>query len=71
MVFAERYRQRRYQEERQKGLEIGRQEGIEEERRAWEAWNERRLQAEANGEPFDEAPPSQRPTNSDSNGKNP
>ena len=66
MVFAERYRQRRFQEGRQEG----RQEGIEQERRAWEAWNERRMQAEANGEPFDEAPPSQRHSSSDSNGKN-
>ena len=55
MVFAELYRQRRFQE--------GRQEGIKEERRAWEAWNERRMQAEANCETFDEAPPSQRHTN--------
>lgn len=63
MIFAERYRQRRYQE--------GRQEGREEANQEWEAWNERRLQAEADGEPFDEPPPSQRQPNSDSNGKNP
>ena len=70
MIFAERYRQRRFKEGRQEGIEIGRLEGTDEERRAWEAWNERRLQAEANGEPFNEPPPSQRHSNPDSNGKN-
>ena len=43
---------------------------MEEAHQAWEAWNERRLQAEANGEPFNEPPPSQWQTNSTSNGKN-
>jgi hypothetical protein len=62
MIFAERYRQRRYKE--------GRQEGSKEAHQAWEAWNERRLQAEANDEPFNEPPPSQWQTNLDSNGKN-
>ncbi len=61
MVFAERYRQRRYQE----GLREGKQRAYEE----WEAWNERRLQAEANGEPFDEAPPSQLQSDSEPNGR--
>jgi hypothetical protein len=56
--------------DRKAGKGEGRQEGIEQERRAWEAWNQRRMQAEANGEPFDEAPPSQRHSSSDSNGKN-
>ena len=27
---------------------------------AWEAWNDRRMQAEQRGEPFDEPPPSAR-----------
>ena len=31
---------------------------VAEERREWEAWNERRLQAEQRGEPFDEPSPS-------------
>ena len=70
MIFAERYRQRRFREGRQEGIEIGRLEGTDQERRAWEAWNERRLQAEANGEPFNDPPPSQWQTNLDSNGKN-
>ena len=66
MIFAERYRQRRFRE----GSEEGRQVGREEAHQAWEAWNERRLQAEANDEPFNDPPPSQWHTNLDSNGKN-
>ena len=41
---------------RQEGLEKGR----EEERRLWAAWNQRRLEAEQNDEPFDEPPPGSR-----------
>ncbi len=67
MVFAARYRQRRFEEARQEGRKEGRQQVQQE----WEAWNQRRLQAKANGEPFDEAPPSQKQPNSDSNRKNP
>ena len=33
------------------------QEGREQMRSQWQAWNERRLSAEASGEPFDEPPP--------------
>lgn len=72
MIFAERYRQRRFEEGRQEGMQEGIREGLEEAHLAWSAWNERRLQAEANGEPFDEPPPSsQRQANADSHGKNP
>ena len=34
-----------------------RTEGRQQERRLWAAWNQRRLEAEQNGEPFDEPPP--------------
>ncbi|MYC29722.1 MAG: hypothetical protein F4X65_06500 [Chloroflexi bacterium] len=37
--------------------EEGRKEGTSEERERWEAWNRRRLEAEARGEPFNEPPP--------------
>ena len=37
-----------------------RAEGRAEERAAWEAWNQRRMDADSKGEPFDEAPPSLR-----------
>ena len=39
---------------RQEGLE----QGLKEAHAAWDAWWQRRLQAEANNEPFDEPPPS-------------
>ena len=41
----------------EEGLEMGREEGREESNRLWEAWYNRRLQAEARGEPFDEPRP--------------
>ena len=53
------------EEGREEGLEEGREEGLEEGREEahtlWEAWNRRRLEAEAKDEPFDEPPP--QPTN--------
>ena len=39
------------------GRAAGRAEAEAEVNAAWKAWNERRLAAEANGEPFDEPPP--------------
>ena len=42
---------------RQKALAIGRVEGRAELAAEVAAWNERRLAAEADGEPFDEPPP--------------
>ena len=46
---------------RVEGVAQGRVEGVaqgaERERRAWTAWNSRRVDAEANGLPFDEPPP--------------
>ena len=42
---------------REKGLAEGRAEGASTNQAAWVAWNDRRLTAEVNGEPFDEAPP--------------
>ena len=35
-------------------------EGRKQANAEWEAWLKRRLKAEANGEPFDEPPPSER-----------
>ena len=42
---------------RAEGVAQGMAEGAERERRAWMAWNSRRVDAEANGLPFDEPPP--------------
>jgi hypothetical protein len=57
----ERQRQR---EERQRQREERHrkwhEEGREEANAAWEAWNQRRLDAVADSQPFDEPPPSQR-----------
>ena len=49
------------QEGRQEGLQEGRQEGLQEgqsqTQAQWQAWNQRRLDAEANNQPFNEPPP--------------
>ena len=60
-VLAERYLRRRHAEGKEEGREEGRVEGrIEGEQRAnnrWADWNNRRMEAEAEGRPFDEPPP--------------
>ena len=43
---------------RAEGVAQGVGQGAERERRAWTEWNSRRMEAEANGLPFDEPPPS-------------
>ena len=57
MVFAALYRYEKRQEALAKGREEGREEGIAAANAAWRAWNDRRLEAEAKGEPFTEPPP--------------
>ena len=49
MVFAALYNHEKREE--------GREQGRAEANAAWRAWNDRRLAAEANGEPFTEPPP--------------
>jgi len=49
--------ERRTAEAREKGRDEGRAEGLAKGRAEWAAWNQRRLEAEANGRPFDEPPP--------------
>ena len=44
------------------GKAEGKTEGIVERDREWTAWNERRKDAAAKGQPFDEPPPSSTPT---------
>ena len=64
-MLAERYLRRRHAEGRKEGREEGwkegnaegKAEGKAEERRLWTEWNHRRLEAEAEGRPFDEPPP--------------
>ena len=53
MIFTlmlEKYRKEQYRQYK---------EGEARERDRWEAWNQRRLEAEANNQPFTEPPPSQ------------
>ena len=49
--------ERRMLESVERGRAEGVAQGAERERRAWTAWNSRRVDAEANGLPFDEPPP--------------
>ena len=61
MVFAAIFRQKTRKEGREEGREEGRKEGQaagrEEADAAWREWNRRRLQAMADGMPFDEPTP--------------
>ena len=52
MVFGWLYMEKKRQE--------GREEAIAERDALWDAWNRRRMEAEARGEPFTEPPPSAR-----------
>ena len=50
-------RQDARQEGREEGRQEGREEGREEERKKWMAWDNRRREAQARNELFDEPPP--------------
>ncbi len=54
-MLAERYLRR----QRLEGRKEGRQEGRQETQKMWEAWNQRRLDADRNGVLFEEPPPTQ------------
>ena len=56
MVFGWLYMEKNREEGREKGREQGRAEANAE----WDEWNRRRIEAEANGQPFTEPPPSAR-----------
>ncbi len=51
-------KERQRREGWEEGVEEGREEGRSESDVKWRAWNERRERAAADGEPFDEPPPS-------------
>ena len=61
VVFGEMLRKRRERRALAQGREEGRAEGEEtgeaRNQALWESWNQRRLEAEARGEPFTEPPP--------------
>ncbi len=65
MVFAAIFRQKTRQEGREQGFEEGQVVGRQETDAAWREWNQRRLQAMADGVLFDEPAPN--PPNGTSN----
>lgn len=61
MVIAEAFREKRRKDQERRAQEEraeGRAEGFAESHTQWEAWNDRRLEAERNNLPFNEPPPS-------------
>ncbi len=56
-ILRERNRKKDLEEGRQAGLKEGLNEGRAEVQSLWEAWNLRREEAAALGEPFEEPPP--------------
>ncbi len=62
MFLSQMYRKyvdRQIQEAKTEGKAEGIAEGIAEERELWIAWNNRRLEAEAKGQEFNEPPPTE------------
>ena len=57
VVFANYLRQKLQERLKEKQRAKGRAEGRAEGHAIWRDWNVRREKAEANGEPFDEPPP--------------
>ncbi len=57
MVFAAMYRQKTREQGREEGVAEGITRGHTEADAAWREWNDRRLAAEADGQPFREPPP--------------
>ncbi len=53
------------------GMAQGVAQGAAEERQLWEAWNRRRLEAEAEGRSFAELPPSESPSENKADGECP
>ena len=59
MVIADHFRRKFQEPQREKYREQGRDQGRKEIAARWQEWNQRRLDAQARGEDFDEAPPSE------------
>ena len=57
MVLAAIWSERRERKAREEGRVEGQQRGQQLSQAQWEDWNRRRLEAEAEGKPFDEPPP--------------
>ena len=56
-MIAEKYQKIRFEAGLAEGPELGQQQGQQQERAQWVAWNRRRLEAEQRGEEFTEPPP--------------
>ena len=65
-MLYERYAKRRFQEGRQEGRQEGEEKGRQTERverdKEWISWMQRREEALATGEPFDEPSPAEKPS---------
>ena len=55
--FIAKWKERGRAEGEEQGRAEGEKRGREEIQEMWESWNQRRLEAEGRGEPFDELPP--------------
>ena len=59
-IITNRFARPIIEEHEARGREEGREEGAERANQAWREWNQRRLDHEAQGIPFDEPPPDQK-----------
>ena len=57
MVIAAIMRERNRRKDREEGQMEGKEQGRRETHTLWAEWNQRRLDAEREGRPFDEPPP--------------
>lgn len=64
-----RREERRVEEAETRGRSQGRAEGLAQANENWEEWNQRRLEAEAEGRPFTEPPPSARQSENKAEGE--
>ena len=55
--FVEPQKEKQRQEGLEQGLEQGLKQGLQQERKRWTQWNQRRMEAEAKGETFNEPIP--------------
>ena len=62
VLFYPALKQRLIERGREEGREEGRKEGRQELQKAWEEWNARRIEAQAQGVEFNEPPPSGTPS---------
>lgn len=64
-----RREERRIEEAEERGKSQGIAQGLAQERKKWQEWNRRRLEAEADRRPFTEPPPSETPSGDKADGQ--